>query len=108
MSISTSKSTSSPWGTNVRMPRAPRLNRDLKCDVCIVGAGIAGLSIAYELGKRGKKVAVLDDGKIGGGQTQVTTSHLVNELDHRYESIEKVRGADGARLAAESHSAAID
>jgi len=74
----------------------------------VVGAGIAGLSIAYELSKRGKKVVVIDDGKIANGQTMVTTAHLVNELDHRYESIEKIRGEDGARLAAESHTAAIE
>ncbi len=109
MAISSSRrSTSSPWGTNVRMPRAPRLHRDLKCDVCIVGAGVAGLSVAYNLLVAGKKIVVVDDGKIGGGQTQVTTSHLVNVLDHRYEEIERVRGEEVARLAAESHTAAIN
>jgi len=90
------------------MPRAPRLHRDLKCDVCIVGAGMAGLSVAYGLVSAGKKVVVIDDGKIGSGQTQMTTSHLVNELDHRYEEIERLRGEESARLAAESHTAAIN
>jgi glycine/D-amino acid oxidase-like deaminating enzyme/nitrite reductase/ring-hydroxylating ferredoxin subunit len=90
------------------MPRVPRLHHDLKCDVCVVGAGMAGLSVAYELLSAGKKVVVIDDGKIAGGQTQVTTSHLVNALDHRYEEIERVRGEEVARLAAESHTAAIN
>jgi len=80
----------------------------MRCDVCVVGAGIAGLSVAYELTKRGKKVVVIDDGKFGNGQTTVTTAHLVNALDRRYESIEKTRGREAARLAAQSHTAAIE
>jgi len=90
------------------MPRAIRLRRDVRCEVCVIGAGIAGLSVAYELTKRGMKVVVIDDGKFGSGQTMVTTAHLVNALDHRYEAIESMRGADAARLAAESHTAAIE
>jgi glycine/D-amino acid oxidase-like deaminating enzyme/nitrite reductase/ring-hydroxylating ferredoxin subunit len=77
-------------------------------DVCVVGAGIAGLSTAYQLTKRGQRVLVLDDGPIGGGQTGRTTAHLSSALDDRFFKIERVRGGEGARLAAESHAAAID
>ena len=81
---------------------------DVDADVCIVGAGIAGLSIAYELSHAGQKVIVLDDGAIGRGMTARTTAHLVNALDDRYYDLEKFHGVDGAHLAAQSHSAAID
>jgi glycine/D-amino acid oxidase-like deaminating enzyme/nitrite reductase/ring-hydroxylating ferredoxin subunit len=84
------------------------LARDVHADVCIVGAGIAGLSTAYFLAREGKSVVVLDDGPVGGGQTQRTTAHLSNALDDRYFEIEKVHGESGIRLAAESHTAAID
>lgn len=53
-------------------------------DVCIVGAGIAGMSTAYLLAREGKSVVVVDDGPIGGGMTGRTTTHLVNALDDRY------------------------
>jgi len=36
------------------------------------------------------------------------TAHLVNALDDRYFELERLHGADVARLAAESHTAAID
>jgi glycine/D-amino acid oxidase-like deaminating enzyme/nitrite reductase/ring-hydroxylating ferredoxin subunit len=51
---------------------------------------------------------VLDDGPLAGGETCRTTAHLVNALDDRYYELERLHGERGARLAAESHSAAID
>ena len=76
--------------------------------VCVVGAGIAGLSTAYLLAKAGKSVAVLDDGPVGGGMTRMTTAHLTHAIDDHYYEVERLHGRDGARLAAESHTAAIN
>ncbi len=83
------------------------MRESIRADVCIVGAGIAGLSIAYMLTKAGKSVVILDDGLLAGGMTAVTTAHLSNALDDRYFEIERLHGEEGARLAAESHTAAI-
>jgi glycine/D-amino acid oxidase-like deaminating enzyme/nitrite reductase/ring-hydroxylating ferredoxin subunit len=90
------------------MPVCQRLSRDITVDVCVVGAGIAGLTTAYLLGKSGKRVLLLDDGPIASGMTQVTTAHLTNAIDDRFTKIERWHGEDGARLAAQSHAAAID
>jgi glycine/D-amino acid oxidase-like deaminating enzyme/nitrite reductase/ring-hydroxylating ferredoxin subunit len=84
------------------------LRENTSTDVCIVGAGIAGLSVGYELSHAGQRVIVLDDGAVGRGMTARTTAHLVNALDDRYYNLEKYHGEDGTRLAAQSHSAAID
>ena len=86
----------------------PPLDRDCTADVCIVGAGIAGMSTAYSLACEGRSVVVLDDGPVGGGMTQRTTAHLSNAVDDRYVEIERRHGVDGARAAANSHTAAID
>ena len=77
-------------------------------DVCVVGAGIAGLSVAYALARAGRKVVVLDLDQIGSGESGRTTAHLSNELDDRYSVLAKARGDNDARLACESHSAAIN
>ena len=90
------------------MPETLPLENDLACDVCVVGAGIAGMTTAYMLLMEGKSVVVLDKGPIGGGETGRTTAHLSDALDDRYETLIKVHGEAGARLAAESHAAAID
>jgi glycine/D-amino acid oxidase-like deaminating enzyme/nitrite reductase/ring-hydroxylating ferredoxin subunit len=84
------------------------LPAELAVDVCIIGAGIAGLSTAYHLTRAGLKVCVVDDGPIGGGETSRTTAHLASALDDRFHHLEHVHGRDGARLAAASHAAAID
>src|SRR6185503_1872265 len=83
------------------------LTSDVDAGVCIVGAGIAGMTTAYLLAREGKSVVVLDDGPVGGGETGRTTAHLTNALDDRYSEIERLHGPDGARLTAESHTTAI-
>ena len=82
-------------------------NRLLTVDVCIVG-GIAGLSTAYMLSREGRKVAVLDSRRVAAGQTQRTTAHLTNAHDNFYFNVEKIYGVEGIRIAADSHTAAID
>src|SRR5688572_8144943 len=103
-----SGSTTSAWMTTADVPDFPPLTEDAECDVCIVGAGIAGITTAYTLTRAGKRVIVLDDGPVGGGETGRTTAHLSWALDDYYVEIEKAHGADGARIAAESHRSAVD
>ncbi len=105
---SDSGSTTSIWMATADVSRYEPLRQDLETDVCIVGAGIAGITTAYLLGRAGKRVVVLDDGPVGGGETARTTAHLSFALDDFYSKIEKMHGAGGARLAAESHMAAVD
>jgi glycine/D-amino acid oxidase-like deaminating enzyme/nitrite reductase/ring-hydroxylating ferredoxin subunit len=90
------------------MPAPAQLTSDAEADVVIVGAGIAGLTTAYLLTKEGKRVVVIDDGPLAGGETCRTTAHLTHALDDRYYELERLHGEHGARLAAESHTAAID
>src|SRR5688572_3550802 len=100
-------STRSLWMEEAGLSTAT-LDRDSQADVCVVGAGIAGLTTAYYLAADGRSVIVLDDGPIGGGETSRTTAHIVNALDDYYHELEGMHGKDGARLAAQSHTAAID
>jgi glycine/D-amino acid oxidase-like deaminating enzyme/nitrite reductase/ring-hydroxylating ferredoxin subunit len=92
-----------------RPPRAmPPLERDLVTDVCVIGAGIAGITVGYLLAQAGRRVVVLESSLIGGGETGRTTAHLAHALDDGYHVLERLHGSEGARLAAASHSAAID
>ncbi|GAA4296988.1 FAD-dependent oxidoreductase [Nibribacter koreensis] len=100
--------TLSVWQPGVTMPATSSLSENLTTDVCVVGAGIAGLTTAYLLAKAGKKVIVLDAGDICGGETSRTTAHLSWALDDRFSKIKSVLGDANARLAYESHRDAIN
>jgi glycine/D-amino acid oxidase-like deaminating enzyme/nitrite reductase/ring-hydroxylating ferredoxin subunit len=100
--------TTSVWMATSAMPEEAPLTSDAHADVCIVGAGIAGLTTAYLLAREGRRVIVVDDGPTSGGETCRTTAHLVSALDDRFYHLERLHGAEGSRLAAQSHAAAID
>jgi glycine/D-amino acid oxidase-like deaminating enzyme len=84
-------------------PSFPKLEENIETDVCIVGAGIAGIQTAYELVKRGHKVTMIEAREVLAGESGRTSGHLANALDDGYTNIAKKHGNDGAKLAAESH-----
>src|SRR3954469_24106920 len=100
--------TTSVWMGTTEVPQFQPLTQDLRTNVCVIGAGIAGMTTAYLLARAGRSVVVIDDGPVGGGMTARTTAHIVNALDDRFYEIESMLGEEEARLAAESHTAAID
>ena len=99
--------TRSLW-MDVSVADAPALSRAERVDVAVIGSGIAGLSIAYELACRGRSVVVLDRGGIGSRMTARTTAHLATALDDGYVELVKVRGHDCAQLYYQSVATAID
>jgi glycine/D-amino acid oxidase-like deaminating enzyme/nitrite reductase/ring-hydroxylating ferredoxin subunit len=99
--------TVSVWQDTSRGPPSDRKSRE-QCDVCVVGAGIAGMTAAYLLRREGFDVQVIDAFGIGAGETGRTTAHLTAVLDDLFVELARLFGADGASLAARSHAAAID
>src|SRR5438874_12766007 len=79
-----------------------------RAEVCVVGAGMAGLCVAYQLSRAGKRVLVVDDGPACGGNTGRTTAHLSCVIDDRFTEVERIRGVEASKLAAQAHAAAID
>ncbi len=87
---------------------APPLTAGARVDVCILGAGLAGMLAAYLLARDGRSVMVIDDGPIGGIQGGFEAAHLASVMERPYALLEAHHGASGARLAAQSYAAAID
>ena len=103
----TSGKNKSFWTTSTESIVFKKLKQNIETDILIVGGGIAGLTTAYCLLKAGRKVALIEDGFIGSGETGRTTAHLTCALDDRYFELEVVFGKEKAILAADSHMSAI-
>jgi glycine/D-amino acid oxidase-like deaminating enzyme/nitrite reductase/ring-hydroxylating ferredoxin subunit len=107
MSVSREHSTSL-WMDTAVLDDAPVLKKNEQCDVVVVGSGIAGMSVAYELASKGKDVVVLDRGPIGKGMTSRTTAHLTAQCDDGFDKLINRRGEEIATLWYQSQAACID
>src|SRR5436853_2804329 len=96
------------WERTAKKFYTAPLSENVTADVCIVGAGIAGVTTAYLLARENRNVVLIDDGPVGGGMTGRTTGHLVTVVDDGYTGIEKMLCEECSRLIAQSHTAAID
>ena len=99
--------TLSVWTDTFPFPEYASLKNNVSVDVCIVGAGISGITSAYLLACEGRKVVIIDDGKIGGGETGNTTAHITSVIDDRYSRLENIHGIEVARIAAQSQRDAV-
>jgi glycine/D-amino acid oxidase-like deaminating enzyme/nitrite reductase/ring-hydroxylating ferredoxin subunit len=99
---------SSYWMETAPDGRHPALTEDLDVDVAVIGAGIAGLSTAWELTRAGRSVAVLEAGRVAAGVTGHTTAKVTALHTLVYDKLRRTRGPEGARLYARSQSEAIE
>jgi glycine/D-amino acid oxidase-like deaminating enzyme len=103
----THDSNTSVWLDTASIPAFPALVGDAGADVCVIGAGIAGLTTAYMLLREGKSVIVIDSVGIGAGETGRSTAHMFPP-DERFSELERVFGAAKAALVADSYRRATD
>ncbi|CAM5636141.1 putative Rieske 2Fe-2S iron-sulfur protein YhfW [Streptomyces afghaniensis 772] [Streptomyces afghaniensis] len=99
---------SSYWMETAPDGRHPALTEDLDVNVAVIGAGIAGLSTAWELTRAGRSVAVLEAGRVAAGVTGHTTAKVTALHTLVYDKLRRTRGPEGARLYARSQSEAIE
>jgi glycine/D-amino acid oxidase-like deaminating enzyme/nitrite reductase/ring-hydroxylating ferredoxin subunit len=97
----------SVWLATATVPDYPPLKGDDSADVCVIGAGIAGLTTAYMLLRAGKSVIVIDATGVGAGETGRTTAHFFPP-DERFFEIERGFGTEKAGLVADSYRKATD
>jgi glycine/D-amino acid oxidase-like deaminating enzyme/nitrite reductase/ring-hydroxylating ferredoxin subunit len=100
--------TTSPWQQGVRAEKYPALEANLKVDVVVVGGGITGITTAYLLVKAGKKVALLERGRLGEGATGWTTAFVTYVIDTPLTTLSKRFGLQRAALVWQSGRQAID
>lgn len=101
------ESSRSLWMDVPAVEAAP-LDRDVETDVLVIGAGIAGLSTAWELALGGRNVMVVDRGLPARGMSARTSAHLASESDDYNHELIATLDVEAARTWRASQSAAID
>lgn len=92
---------------NGLMHAFPSLQKDLRCDVAVIGAGISGALIANELAAHGHQVAVFEERDVGWGSSAASTALLQYEIDTHMIDLAKRYGEDDAVLAYRACAEAI-
>jgi glycine/D-amino acid oxidase-like deaminating enzyme len=99
---------SKPFWASIPAVQTKPLTSPLSVDVAIIGSGIAGTSVAYELLHHGLKITVLDRGQLGRGMSARTSAHITFESDDLYQEVISRRGFKTGKLHYQSQRAAVD
>lgn len=96
------------WTTSGGTTGFPSLEGRGRADVAVIGGGAAGLWTAWELARTGRRVALLEAGRVaqaakGGGAGR---GSVLQALAH--SRITQVAGADAARSYAEAQAQAVE
>jgi glycine/D-amino acid oxidase-like deaminating enzyme/nitrite reductase/ring-hydroxylating ferredoxin subunit len=95
------------WSDSASMPRFPKLERDERVDVVVVGGGISGLTAAYLLTAAGKSVALIERERCAAVDTGHTSAHLTMVTDQSMTNLAKTFGRDHAQAVWDAGLAAM-
>ncbi len=101
------ESNESFWRAHKELPDYPAFSGNKSTEVAVVGAGIAGVITAYLLAKEGKKVTLLDAGKLIDGVTGYTTAKISAQHGLYYAPLIKLAGEKQAKLYYEANMAGL-
>ena len=97
----------SVWSESCKFRKREALNKDIKTDVLVIGAGIAGVLTAYMLKQKGREVVVIDATEIASGNTKNTTAKITSQHDLIYSKLIAEFGEEKARQYAKANELAI-
>lgn len=95
------------WKESVKETNYPSLEKNIETEVCVIGAGIAGIVTAYDLTKQGKKVALIDKDRCAMGVTANTTAKITSQHGLFYKYLTDTFGIEEARNYLEANEEAI-
>lgn len=98
----------SVWSDSCKFEKRKVLDKDIKTDVLVIGAGIAGILTAYMLRENGKEVVLIDKDEVCSGNTKNTTAKITSQHDLIYDNLISEFGLDMAKQYARANELAIE
>lgn len=92
---------------DIEIPPRPALAGDIKTDVAVIGGGMTGCLTAWLLSREGVQTTVLEERRIGAGQTGDTTAKVTSQHGLIYQRLLTQLGAELARMYAQANRRAI-
>lgn len=77
-------------------PDSHRLSIDIDVDVCVIGAGLAGLTVALEAARQGARVVVLEGRHVGWGASGHQLGAVIPSYDMPLDALISRAGIDAA------------
>lgn len=71
-----------------------QLNKDIECNICIVGAGLSGLLCAYQLQNQFRDIVLIESDEICYGASGRNTGKLSSQHGLNYQTILKYHGIE--------------
>ena len=84
-----------------------KIEEDTSADVCIIGAGMCGITTAYYLTKKGYNVVVVEKNEIANGVTGHTTAKITSQHGLIYHYLSEKYGINVARKYFEANEEGI-
>lgn len=95
------------WLDSVEPIKYPSLEEDINVDIAIIGGGLAGIQIAYQLSQESLKIAVFEGNYVGHGASAYTTAKITSQHHIIYNKLIKQLGVELAQQYASANEAAI-
>ena len=96
------------WTQNIDIRKRDCLKENIETEVAVIGAGLAGILIAFQLQRAGKKVVVIEGNRIASGQTSHTTAKITSQHGLVYHRFIREVGEEKAKQYALANESAID
>ena len=95
------------WNANRNFKSFPKLEKDIRTDVAIIGGGITGLLCAYVLKQNGVDCVVLEADRICKGVTENTTAKITSQHGFIYDKLIKKFDIEKAKMYLQANENAV-
>lgn len=96
------------WTQYTQKPNFESLQKNIDCDVLVIGGGMAGILTAHYLQQSGRQPIIVEAKEIGQGITKNTTAVITAQHDTPYNELIKLHGEWTAKTYLDANLQAVE